>query len=100
MPTYIGLIEYTQEGIDRFEGQPERLDAAREAMAEMGGELLAYYNTLGQYDAVAIAEFPSAEAAMMNSILQGKRGNVRIESLRAFDEDEVEDVIDQMSEMS
>lgn len=36
----------------------------------------------------------------MNSLLQSKGGNVRIESLRAFDEEEVETVINQTSERS
>lgn len=98
MPTYVGLINYTQEGIDQFEDHPDRLDAAREAMEEMGSELIAYYNTLGQYDAVAIAEFPDAETAMMNSVFQAKQGAVRIETLRAFDEDETKQVVEQMSD--
>lgn len=74
MPTYIDLIELTRQGIDQFEGRPKRLDAVRQMMEEMGGELIDHYNTLGQYEAVAIAEFPDAVAALMNSILQSKGG--------------------------
>ncbi|MDY6819088.1 MAG: GYD domain-containing protein [Halobacteriales archaeon] len=98
MPTYIGLIQYTQEGIEQFENHPDELAAAREAINDMGGELLEYYNTLGQYDAVAIAEFPNGEAAMMNSLVQARQGLVRVETLRAFDEDETERVIEQMTD--
>ncbi len=96
MPTFVGLIEYTQQGIDQFEEQPERLEAARDAMAEMGAELKAYYTTLGRYDAVAVADFPDADAALMNSVFQAKQGNVRIETLRAFPQDELEDIIAEM----
>ncbi len=96
MPTYIGLINYTQDGIDQFENHSDRLDAATDAMEELGGELIAYYNTLGQYDAVAIGEFPDADTALMNSVLQAKQGTVRVETLRAFDQDETEQIIEQL----
>lgn len=98
MPTFVGLIEYTQQGIDQFEDQPERLEAARDVMAEMGAELQAYYTTLGRYDAIAIADFPDADTALMNSVFQSKQGNVRVETLRAFSQDELEDVIAEMPE--
>lgn len=93
MPTYIGLVEYTQQAIDEFENHPDRVAEAREAIESLGGELTEYYNTLGQYDAVAVAEFPDDGTAMVNSIMQAKQGTVRIETLRAFDEDETRDII-------
>jgi uncharacterized protein with GYD domain len=98
MPTYIGLIEYTQEAIDTFEDHPERVAEAREAIEALGGELTDYYDTLGQYDGVAVAEFPDAETAMLNSIMQSRQGTVRIETLRAFDEDETRDVVERLTE--
>jgi uncharacterized protein with GYD domain len=30
MPTYIGLVEYTQQAIDEFENHPDRVAEARE----------------------------------------------------------------------
>jgi uncharacterized protein with GYD domain len=94
MPTYIGLVEYTQQAITEFESHPERVAEAREAIESLGGELTKYYNTLGQYDAVAVAEFPDGDTAMANSIIQAKQGTVRIETLRAFDEDETQAIIE------
>lgn len=98
MPTYIALIEYTQQAIDTFETHPDRVAEAREAIEALGGELTDYYDTLGQYDAVAVAELPDAETAMLNSIMQSKQGTVRIETLRAFDEDETRAVIERLTD--
>lgn len=98
MPTYIGLIEYTQQAIDTFEEHPDRVAEAREAIEALGGELTEYYNTLGQYDGVAVAELPDADAAMLNSIIQTRQGTVRIETLRAFDEDETREIVEQLTD--
>jgi uncharacterized protein with GYD domain len=39
MPTFISLVEYTAEGVQQMEGSPDRLDAARDVVESMGGEL-------------------------------------------------------------
>ena len=38
MPTYITLVNYTQQGIANIKEGPGRLDAAKEAIKAMGGE--------------------------------------------------------------
>ena len=63
MPTYISLIRYTQQGINSAKDGPKRLDAAKEAYKKAGGELKSFYLTMGQYDMVAISEFPSDDVA-------------------------------------
>ena len=59
MPTYITLIRYTQRGIENAKESPARLEKAKQAMKAAGGEMKAFYLTIGQYDAVAISEAPS-----------------------------------------
>jgi uncharacterized protein with GYD domain len=59
MPTYITLLRWTQQGIQNIKESPARLDQAQEAIKAAGGELKAFYLTMGQYDGVAINEAPN-----------------------------------------
>jgi uncharacterized protein with GYD domain len=88
MPTYISLLTYTHQGITNIKQSPSRLDAAKELYRQAGGELKAFYLTMGQYDAVVIAELPDDVAGAKIALALGAKGNVRTETLRAFTEDE------------
>lgn len=93
MPTYISLINWTQEGIKSVKGSPNRLDAAKEAFKAAGAELKEFYLVQGQYDMVIITEGPDAETAAKLSLAVGSRGAIRTETLRAFTEDEYRKII-------
>ncbi|MFB6103181.1 MAG: GYD domain-containing protein [Haloplanus sp.] len=94
METYISLVNYTTEGVQHMEDSPDRLEAARNVVESMGGELVEFYLTMGQYDAVAIMEMPDAESATQAGITISGAGAVRTETLRAFPEDEYRELID------
>ncbi|MFC6837422.1 GYD domain-containing protein [Halomarina ordinaria] len=96
MPTFIHLVSYTSEGIEHMNESPERLEAAREVADSVGGDLSQFFLTLGGYDAVAVGEYPDAEAAARAAITIAGEGAVRTETLRAFTEDEYRDVVDQL----
>ena len=86
MPTYITLLTYTPQGIEKIKESPARLEKAKAAMKAAGGEMKAFYLTMGGYDAVAISEAPSNEA-YANAILGiASGGAVRTETLCAFPE--------------
>jgi uncharacterized protein with GYD domain len=88
MPTYISLLRYTQQGMTTIKEGPTRLDAAKEAYRRAGGELKAFYLTMGQYDAVVISELPDDLAGAKLALALGSQGNVRTETLRALTEEE------------
>jgi len=48
---------------------------------------------MGQYDAVAIAEFPNDEAVARLSLATASQGSIRGETLRAFTEEEYRKII-------
>lgn len=83
MPTYIAMDKFSEKGIANIKDSPKRLAVARKAIQEMGGELGAFYYTIGQYDFVSIAKFPSNDAAMTFLFALGSMGNVRTETLVA-----------------
>ena len=93
MSTYITLINFTEEGVKNMKQSPARLEAAKKAFAAAGGELKAFYLTLGRFDAVVIAEGPDAEKAATLALSIGAQGAVRTETLRAFTEEEYERII-------
>ncbi len=47
-----------------------------------------FYLTLGEYDAAVVIDAPDDETVAKASLAIGSLGNVRIETLRAFTEDE------------
>ena len=47
MATYILLINYTQQGIERIKESPERLDRVKELLQSLGGEVRDFYLTMG-----------------------------------------------------
>jgi len=93
MPTYVTLISFTQQGIEKIKEGPARLDRAKAAVKAAGGELKAFYLTLGRFDALVISEAPSDEAYAATILALGSAGAVRTESLRAFTEPEYRKII-------
>ena len=93
MPTYISLVNFTQQGIQNIKESPARLDAAKKAFKAMGGELKHFYLTLGRYDIVLIGEHPNDETAARAALATTSMGNVRTETFRAFTEEEYRKLI-------
>jgi uncharacterized protein with GYD domain len=93
MPTYITLLRFTQQGVEKIKESPARLDRARQAFQAMGAELKTFYLVLGQYDAVVIADAPNDEVVAKLALAIGSQGNVRTETLRAFTEEEYRKMI-------
>ncbi|HTS87281.1 MAG TPA: GYD domain-containing protein [Gemmatimonadales bacterium] len=96
MATYISLLRYTQQGIASVKNSPARLDAAKEAYRKAGGELKAFYLTMGQFDMVVIAELPNDEAVAKMALALGAAGNIRSETFRAFTEPEYRKIVASM----
>ena len=96
MPTYISLLRYTQQGIAAIKQGPARLDKAKESYKRAGGELKGFYLTVGQYDAVVIAELPDDTALAKLALALGAQGNIRTETLRAFTESEYRRIVSEL----
>jgi uncharacterized protein with GYD domain len=92
MPTYVTLIHYTEQGVKTYKELPSRLEETRKAGADVGAKLVAFYLTMGRYDAVVISEAPDDETIAKLALAAGGRGNVRTETLRAFTEDEAKSI--------
>lgn len=93
MPTYISLVNWTDQGIRGFKDTLDRAQAANDLAQQLGGTLKEVYWTVGPYDVVAIAEFPDDETGTAFVVALGSQGNVRTTTLRAFNRDEMTRVL-------
>lgn len=93
MPTYVILMGLTDQGVKDIKGAPARIEATSKALEAVGGKLIGFYVTMGQYDYVAIAEGPSDEVAMTQLLGLGMQGNVRTKTLKAFTKEEFAEIV-------
>ncbi len=93
MPTYVTLVNWTDQGIRAVKDAPKRLDAFKQALKGAGAEMKDCYLTLGAYDLVTVIEAPSDEVAARLLLGVGALGNVRTTTLRAFPEAEFREIV-------
>jgi len=93
MPAYIALCRWTQNGIENVKDSPARLETAKKAFKAAGGKLVGFYLTLGRYDFVTISDFPDDETAAKAVLSLAASGNVRTETLKAFNEADYRKII-------
>jgi uncharacterized protein with GYD domain len=93
MATYVTLIKYTLQGLQNAKSIKDRLTQTRSGMEAAGGKLTHFYWTQGQYDAIAVSEWPDMEAATAFLIQVGAQGNIQTETLAAFDEAAIDRIV-------
>lgn len=93
MPTYIMLANWTDQGAQKAKELPRRVDTAKRALADMGGEFKGFYMTMGEYDLVMIYEAPDDAVAARFTLLLGMLGTVRTRTLKAFPEAAYREII-------
>ncbi len=93
MPTYISLLNWTDQGIKEVKDSPNRLEAAKAMLREMGGEIKDIYVTSGQYDMVVIADVPDGDVMAKFVLAAGALGNIRSQTSRAFTEEEFQKMV-------
>ena len=93
MPTYISLVNWTEQGIRNVRDTVERLDRGADAAEKHGVNLQQTYWTVGPYDMISIAEAPDDEAVMAYLLEVCSAGNVRTTTLRAYDREEMSGIL-------
>ncbi len=93
MPTFVSLVNWTEQGVKNFRDTPKRAAAFEELVKKRGGSVKSIYWTLGEYDIVAVTEAPDDETATAVLLELGSLGNVRTATMRAFRLDEIEKII-------
>ena len=93
MPKYIGLINYTQQGIENVKDSPNRFDAFKKLCKSMGANVEVLYLTMGRYDLMVIVDAPDSECIAKIMLTTGSKGSASTETLQAFTEDEYRTII-------
>jgi uncharacterized protein with GYD domain len=84
MPVYVSLVKFTEHGISTMKQQGiARSEGVQKNIESLGGRLLDAYYCLGDYDVVAILEFPNNRAAMKAAVLNSAMGHIRITTMPA-----------------
>src|SRR5215831_2010469 len=88
MTTYVSLLKFTDQGVRNAKDTVQRAGAFRSDLERRGVKLLSIYWTQGQYDLVTMIQAPDDQTAMAALLAVAGLGNVRTETLRAFNETE------------
>lgn len=97
MATYIALSRFTDQGIRSVKDTTKRAAAVQEAASRFGARLTQIYWTLGHYDLVTIIEASDEQAATAFALSIASAGNIRMETLRAFNRDEMGGILAKLS---
>lgn len=89
MPTYISLANITDQGIRTMKDLSRRLQNAETTFAQFGAQLREVYLVMGPYDYVVVADAPDDETIARISLAIAGQGNVRTQTFRAFDRNEM-----------
>ncbi|MGW0554421.1 GYD domain-containing protein [Streptomyces sp. NPDC002926] len=93
MPTYVTLLNWTDQGARGFKDTSQRAEAFAAAAQRLGAKVLNIYWTVGPYDLVTVVEAPDDETATAVLLQVGGLGNVRTTTLRAFGREEMDRII-------
>src|SRR5690242_15494725 len=96
VPAYVMLANWTDQGARLVKDSPKRLDAAKKALVEMGGEFKSLYMTMGDYDVIVIYEAPDDAVAARFTLLLAQLGSVRTRTLKAFPEAAYREIINSL----
>lgn len=93
VPTYVGLLSWTDQGIRNVRDTLQRADRADQLGEKYGVRLERLYWTVGPYDLVGVLEAPDEEAVSAFALELGATGNVRTTLLRAYGREEMSGIV-------
>ena len=97
MGTYIALSSFTDQGIRSVKDTTKRAAAVQEVAKKFGANMNQIYWTLGKYDLVTVIDAPNDESATAFALSIAGAGNVRMQTLRAFNKDEMNGILGKMA---
>ncbi|KWT98597.1 MULTISPECIES: GYD domain-containing protein [unclassified Variovorax] len=93
MITYVGLMSFTDKGLQSIKDTTKRAAAAREAAKKFGVNMRELVWTQGEYDLVSIVEGEDEKALSAFTLAIAMQGNIRFQSLRAFTSSEMDEIL-------
>jgi uncharacterized protein with GYD domain len=93
MPTYVSLIDWTDQGVKDFRESTKRAEDFTKLVERLGGKVRELLWTVGEYDIVSVVEFPDEESGVAALLQVGSAGNIRSNTMRAFSAREMESIV-------
>ena len=93
MVTYVGLLSFTDKGIQGVKDTTKRAAAAREVAKKFGVNIREMLWTMGKYDVVCVLEAEDEQALAAFNLATAMQGNLRSHSLRAYSADEMDKIL-------
>ena len=93
MAMYVGLIQFTDQGIRNIKKTIKRGDAAMAEAKKMGMKIVEEFWTMGSYDVVIVVDAPNDETMSAFMLKIGSLGNVKSHTMRAFRREEIEGIL-------
>jgi uncharacterized protein with GYD domain len=93
MPTYVALVNWTEQGIKNFPDTIRRAEEFSRYVRGFGGKVRESLWIVGEYDLVQLCEFANDEKAFAAFLWLESAGNVRTRTMRAFNVNEMEAII-------
>jgi uncharacterized protein with GYD domain len=93
MPSYVVLMNWTDQGVKSFRESVDRAEAAEVALSPAGITFSDLRWTIGAHDLVATLEAPDDETLAAALLALAAQGNLRTTTLRAFTAEEMRAVI-------
>ena len=97
MPKYVVLVNWTEQGVRNVTVTTKRAEQVRQMIEQMGGRMDTLLWTQGRYDLVGVMEAPDEETAAAIGLRTGMTGTVRTETLRAFDAEDMGQILAKVS---
>ena len=93
MPTYVVLMNWTEQGAKTASQTVDRYDTAKDDLAAQGLTIKDIYWTIGPYDVVTLVEAADDETLTAGLVGLVSQGNLRTCTMRAFSADEARSVM-------
>ena len=93
MPTYVTLMNWTDQGIRTVRDTVDRSEQADALAQKHGARIEQVYWTVGAYDIVVLVEAPDDESVTAMLLELGSAGNLRTTTLRAYDHEEMSGIL-------
>ncbi len=96
MATFISLVNLTEQGVRDFKASPDRAEKFKTTAQKSGVIIKNIYWTMGTYDVVIIMEAANDEAAAAAMVALVSLGNVKTQTLRAFNAAEMKEIVSKL----
>ena len=93
MALYVILSTFTDQGVKAIKDSPKRAEAFKQLAEKNGVKIHTLLWTLGQFDVVIIAEAADDIALTALTLSTAELGNVRGQTLKAFDTADIAKII-------